>query len=139
MDKLSVTFTVTFDGRFYVGVCVKKCDGKLLACKTVFGAEPKDGEVLAFVKSQWYDMRFGAVESDEIQNDRKNPKARRREIRRAVAASSAVGTKSMQALKRQVEERKIERNAAAKERKEAEADERFRLRREKKREKHKGH
>ena len=138
MDTLSVDFTVTFDGQFYVGVCTKRADGKLFACKIVFGAEPKDGEVLAFVKTRWYEMRFGSIEADEVKTERKNPKARNREIRRAVASNRAIGTKAMQAVKKQVEERKAEREIAERKRKDAEADEKFRLRQEKKREKHKG-
>lgn len=138
MDKLSVDFTVTFDGQFYVGVCTKRADDKLFAYKIVFGAEPRDGEVLEFVKTKWYEMRFGSIEADEVKSERKNPKARSREIRRVVASNRAIGTKAMQAVKKQVEDRKAERKDAARERRAAEADEKFRLRQEKKREKHKG-
>ena len=133
-----MNFTVTFDGQFYVGVCTKRTDGKFFACKITFGAEPKDGEVLEFVKTKWYEMRFGSIESDEVKSERKNPKTRNREIRRVVASNRAIGTKAMQAVKKQVEDRKAERKDAARERRAAEADEKFRLRQEKKREKHKG-
>ena len=41
--------TVFFEGPFWVGVFERISDGKLSACKVIFGAEPRDCEVWDFI------------------------------------------------------------------------------------------
>ena len=49
MDKVTGKLTVFFENPFWVGIFERMEDGKLSACRVVFGGEPKDGEVWAFV------------------------------------------------------------------------------------------
>ena len=44
-----VTLTVFFDGQFWIGIFERTEDGKLMVSRTVFGAEPKEQQVLEFV------------------------------------------------------------------------------------------
>lgn len=49
MEETSVTLTVLFEAPFWVGVVERVEDGRLSACRIVFGAEPKDYEVWEYV------------------------------------------------------------------------------------------
>lgn len=49
MNKSSICLTVFFEDPFWVGVFERQAQGALTVCKVTFGAEPKDGEVYAFV------------------------------------------------------------------------------------------
>ena len=67
-----------------------------------------------------------------------NPKRMRRQIERSLQRTG-IGTKAQQALKLQQEQGKAARVRRSREEREAEAERQFALRREKRREKHKGH
>ena len=70
----------------------------------------------------------------------RNPKRAQREARKALeAARRGVGTKAQQAIAAAYEERKDERRACARERREAEARRAFELRTAKRKRKHRGH
>lgn len=47
-EAMSTTFTVYFDGQFWVGLLEILEDGHVRAARHVFGAEPSGAEVLAF-------------------------------------------------------------------------------------------
>lgn len=49
METTSLTLTVFFDDPFWVGVFERADGGRLSVCRVVFGAEPRDAEVLALV------------------------------------------------------------------------------------------
>ena len=116
--SISSTLTILHDGQFWVGICERR-DGALYgACRFVFGPEPADEDVLAFVRDQWGRLDFRmALE----------------------AARRGVGTKAQQAIAAAYEERKDERRACARERREAEARRAFELRTAKRKRKHRGH
>jgi hypothetical protein len=48
--EFCMKLTVYYDGQFWVGVLEQEEDGKLKAARYLFGAEPKDAEVLEFVE-----------------------------------------------------------------------------------------
>ena len=50
MDKAAVTLQVFFEDPFWVGIFERVSAGKLEACKVTFGPEPKDYEVLDFIR-----------------------------------------------------------------------------------------
>ena len=131
--------TVLFDDPFWIGL-IEKIDGEgLRACKVTFGAEPTDGEVLAFISQQWSHLQFSpAVEADVVTPQRVNPKRQLREARKQVQ-SQGIGTKSQQALKMLQEQNKTERKQRTKAEREAAEQRKFDLRQAKKKEKHKGH
>ena len=67
-----------------------------------------------------------------------NPKRLQREIHRQLRPGT-VGTKAQQALKLQQEQRQLDKKTAFRHRTQEEQEERFRMARQKKKEKHRGH
>ena len=87
----------------------------------------------------WRHLPFGpSMEGAVPQEHRVNPKRMQRQIHRSLQ-NTGIGTKAQQALQLQREQDKKERSRRCREDREAEAQRQFALRREKRREKHKGH
>jgi len=138
MEKAFLQLTVYFEEPFWVGVFERVSGGKLSACKVTFGAEPKDYEVWAFVLKHYYELKFSPAVRADARRAPGNPKRRQREAKRQVQ-TSGVGTKSQQALQLQREATKTERKRISREEQEAQKRRQFDLKRQKRREKHKGH
>ena len=138
MNRSSVTLTVLFDAPFWVGVfeCVE--DDKLTVAKVIFGAEPKDYEVYDFILNNFYRLKFSP--SLVIENNRtfENPKRKQRAARKQMQ-KTGIGTKSQQALQLQLEARKIELKNFNKVRRAALKQYTFELKKQKHKEKHRGH
>lgn len=134
----STTLTVHFDGQFWVGTVERVDGGSLTAARVVFGAEPSDEEAYRFVLERWGELRF----SPEVEATRarraKSPKRRQREAAKE-AARSAPSTKAQVALAEMREQDKeAARKRSADERRDAEAQ-RYALRKERRRQKRRGH
>ena len=142
----STKLTVFFEEPFWVGVFERISGEKLSVCKVTFGAEPKDYEVYAFILREFDRLAFSPavrVHSGDgtaamIGTPAANPKRRQREIKKQLS-HSGTGTKSQQALQLQREAMKTERRQESRERREAEQERLYQLKREKRREKHRGH
>ena len=138
MEKAFLTLTVYFEEPFWVGVFERVSDGKLSACKVTFGAEPKDCEIWAFVLQHYYELKFSPAVRADARRVPDNPKRRQREVKKQVQ-TSGVGTKSQQALQLQREATKTERKQITRAELEAEKRRQFDLKRQKRKERHKGH
>ena len=138
MGRVICKLTVFFEEPFWVGVFEKIEDDKLSAAKVVFDAEPKDYEVYEFVLQHYDHLQFSPALAAAIKDTKENPKRMQRQIQKSLQ-STGIGTKAQQALQLQREQGKEARKKASREEREAEADRQFALRREKRREKHKGH
>lgn len=138
MEKVAAVFTVFFEDPFWCGVYQRQEGNRLEAARVVFGPEPKDYEVQAFLLQNWKRLRFGKTCGEIISAERKNPKRMQREARKQMS-EKGVGTKAQQALSALREEQKTERKVRSKEEKLAEAERKFQQRQAKRREKHKGH
>ena len=131
--------TVFFEDPFWVAVYERMSGGKLEVCKVVFGAEPKDHEVYAYFLSHWHTLRFSApLTAGDRPETRANPKRVQRLVNRELQAKG-LGTKAQMALKSQQAAGKIARKRTARMQKEAEKQRSFELKRQKRKEKHKGH
>ena len=130
--------TVFFEDPFWVGVFERIRSGKLSVCKVTFGAEPKDNELWEFILSHYYELNFSPGIDTEIKKTPDNPKRRQREAGKLVEGSG-VGTKAQQALQMQREEMKTERRQVTREQREAEAERKYEMNQQKRKEKHKGH
>lgn len=97
MEKVAVVFTVFFEEPFWCGVYQRQEGRNLEAARMVFGAEPKEYEVLAFLLQNWKQLRFGSTDSAPCAVERKNPKRMQREVRKQTKGKG-VGTKAQQAL-----------------------------------------
>lgn len=138
MNRSSVTLTVLFDAPFWVGVFERVEDDKLTVAKVIFGAEPKDYEVYDFILKNFYCLKFSP--SLIIENNRtyENPKRKQRAARKQMQ-KMGIGTKSQQALQLQFEARKIKLKNFNKVQQAALKQHQFELKKQKHKEKHRGH
>lgn len=135
---MEARLTVFFEDPFWVGVFERTEDGTLSAAKVTFGAEPRDYDVLCYVLDHYHELAFSPPVVSEDRKRADNPKRRQRAAAREMQ-QTGVGTKSQQALQAQREMMKVERKSISKEEREAEAQRRFELRQQKKKEKKRGH
>lgn len=139
METAKAKLTVLFDPPFWIGLFERERGGRYEACRVVFGAEPRDFEVYAYILDHYDRLAFSPALASGPETDREvNPKRAQREARRQTQPSG-IGTKAQQALQLQREQQKTERKAVSKERREAQRERKLALRQEKRREKHKGH
>ena len=136
--SVSSTLTVYHDGQFWVGIVEHVEDGRLSACRIVFGAEPSDEEILQLVVRKWESLRFLGEADAAPLKIAKNPKRRLREAARELSRRP-VSTKSQQALSEARESQKIENRARRSQAKREESEERFERRQQKKKQTRKGH
>jgi len=138
MSKVTGKLQVYFEDPFWVGVFERQYDEKLYVCRVVFGAEPRDYEVLDYLLKYYFQLRFSPpVEGTKQQKERINPKRMQREAKKQVL-NSGIGTKSQQALKLLQEENKVQRKIRTKAQKEEELERKYELRQKKRKEKHRG-
>ena len=138
MDKTGSTLTVFFEEPFWVGVFERVSEGELSVCRVTFGAEPRDFEVLNFIRKNYYELKFSPAVKIKARQAEDNPKRRQR-IASKQLQNTGIGTKSQQALQMQRESMKIERRQINREQKEAEKQRQFDLKQQKHKEKHRGH
>lgn len=137
MDKVTGKLTVFFENPFWVGVFERSEDGMLSACRVVFGAEPKDGQVWEFVLKEYDKLPFSPAVAAASGKESANPKRRQREAQK-LARGAGVGTKSQQALQLQREALKTQRKAASREQRLAQQQRLYALKQEKRRQKRRG-
>ena len=132
------SLTILFENPFWIGLFERIDGDKYEVCKITFGAEPKDYEVYDFLLKNWHKLKFSPPVKTEKTEERKiNPKRMQREINTQLE-NKGIGTKARQALKLQHEQGKLERKVKSREQKEAEKEQQFALRQEKKKAKHRG-
>lgn len=139
MENGYARLTVYFEDPFWVGLYERGGGGTYAVCKITFGVEPRDQEVYAFLLENWRRLRFSpSMEAEEPAERRVNPKRMQRQVKRQMQ-TAGTSTRAQQALKLQQEQGKEARRRRSWEEREAEQARQFALRREKRREKHKGH
>ena len=139
MSTPQASLTVFFEDPFYVGLYQRTEAGRCRVCRIVFGAEPKDCEVYAYLLQNFHRLSFSpALPDDNRASEAMNPKRRQREIQRSLR-QPARSTKAQQALSLQREEKKMQRRQRSRAEREAEAERQFSLRLQKRKEKHRGH
>ena len=133
-----VTLTVFFEDPFWVGYC-QRSDGQTLSvAKVVFGAEPSDWQVLAWLQTGYYALRYSpAVAGVREVHCAGNPKRRQRQA--AKAQDTGIGTKAQQALQLARDATKLQRASHTKAQQEAQQQRMLALHIAKKKAKHRGH
>ncbi len=134
--------TIFFDGSFWCGLVEDEEDGKMKVLKHVFGPEPKDTEVLAFVNTQLL-AEIAKVPSvsmarKQVNEHRINPKRLQRMVNKE-KSQPVYSTKAQVAMQASIEIKKAQRKKVSKAQKQEEAQRRFQLKQEKKLQKKKGH
>ncbi|BCN29908.1 YjdF family protein [Anaeromicropila herbilytica] len=133
-----INLQVFFEEPFFIAICEKQEENKLMVSKIVFGTEPKDFEVQEMILNRWYQLKFSPSLEEEIKPiTRINPKRLQRNVKKQLS-ELGIGTKSQQALKLLHEQNKIDRKSRSRERKEEIKERQFELKQQKKKEKHRG-
>lgn len=105
--------TVFFDERsqFWTGIVETGEEDRLKACRHVFGSEPKEADILAFVRCQMMELIARTTQSVQTKGkpeQRRNPKRMARLAAREVL-QRGVSTFAQEALKAELEGRKQRR------------------------------
>ena len=131
--------TVFFEDPFWVGVFEKQHEGSISVARHVFGGEPTDTEVYHFILTRYWDVKYSSP-AEGVLEERKpaNPKRLQREAAKLMK-QKGISTQSQELMRLEREKNKQQRQSVSKVQRDAEALEMFRLKQEKKREKHKGH
>ena len=137
MDSIYLSLVVYFEEPFYVGVLERVCGGRLAACRHVFGAEPRDAEVWAFLLTQYDHLKFSPAVKAEAHMRVVSPKRAKRDAGRRLA-QEGIGTRSQRALSMGREAAKAERTDRHREEREAQRERLFELRQQKRKEKRRG-
>ena len=138
MEQTGCCLTVWFEEPFWVGMFQRTDGGRLSVAKVVFGAEPKDYEVYAFVLRHYDSLIFSPAVEACVKAMPRSPKRQLRDVKKQLE-KRGTGTRSQQALKMQQEQGKAERKARTRAQKEAEEQLRFAMKQQKRKDKHRGH
>src|SRR5689334_7418288 len=108
------SLTVYFDGQYWVGVIEWREDGRMIAANHIFGPQPSNEEVLLFVQHEYarLDRHQGGAADQPPPERRPNPKRMLREAARQLQADG-ISPAAEAALRQSREERKREREQAA--------------------------
>jgi hypothetical protein len=133
--------TICFEPPFWVGLVETEDDaGAYRVARHVFGAEPSDPEVAAFIHERWCELRFTAELQVEKRGGRKiSHKRLQRVIAQEVAANARRGTKAQQALSEERDANKAEKLQKRHAQRAVVEQARFEQRSEKRKQKHRGH
>jgi Protein of unknown function (DUF2992) len=137
---VSSTFTVYFDGQFWVGVLEIREDGSVRAARHVFGAEPSGPELCAFGLGEFDQLLDAATASTPVSGpiaQRVNPKRAARLAARSLA-ERPVSTAAQDAMRRSIEVSARQRQVVDRQQRDAESERRRELRRTKARSRHRG-
>ncbi|GAB1801534.1 YjdF family protein [Priestia megaterium] len=136
-----MSLTIYHDGQFWVGIIEVVEDGKLRAFRYVFGTEPKDTEILDFIYYKLLNIINQSVHSGidvEGKSDKKiNPKRLQRQVAKQIN-KVGVSTKAQEAMKQEYEEKKKSKKKRAKQYGEELKDQKYLMKKQKAKAKHKG-
>ncbi|SHO45189.1 YjdF family protein [Anaerocolumna xylanovorans] len=139
MDTVVSKLTVLFEDPFWLGIYEREACGKYEVSRIIFGAEPKDYEVYAFLLKNHSGFRFSpSMEAEKPAAKPVNPKRLKRIINKQLN-ECGFSSKAKQALKLQQEENKTVRKSHSKMQKEEEENRQFLLHQQKRKNKHRGH
>lgn len=140
MQKINVELSIFFDGQFFTALFEQRDEQGYRVAKRTFPIQPSDPEILEFVLEHYYSLSF----SDPIKDGQpisvsiKNPKRRQREASKA-SKQVCTSTKAQAALQKQREQNKLVSKTRVRENKKAYADAQYAMRKEKRKQKHRGH
>jgi len=136
---MNIILTVFFEEPFWVGIFERYDDDFLQTSRLVFGSEPKDYEVYAFILNNYCRIQFGKpIVACKEMIQKSNPKRLQREIKNQTM-EKGISTKAQRAVQEALEARKEEGEKIRKEVRIKQEKTRFALKQERKKEKKKGH
>ncbi|WP_336781631.1 YjdF family protein [Paenibacillus illinoisensis] len=134
--------TVLFDEscKYWIGVIEQEEQGRLRACRYIFGNEPKDSEVLEFVSEKMMKlMSLITVETNanRSKSTRVNPKRLARQASKEIA-QRGLTSHAQEAIKLDLESRKLQRKVHNRQQLLEENERKYQLRVQKAKKKHRG-
>lgn len=136
--EISLEMNVLFDDPFWVGIFYLRELDEVRVCRVVFGQEPSDGQVYEYFLMNFQHLKFDARYQDKVVTKVKNPKRMQRQIKKQ-SLTLYSGTKSMQALKKQYEQTKIQNKQLKHQSDVLKKEHLFALKQQKRKAKHRGH
>ena len=138
MESAKTKLTVFFEPPFWTGLIERETGDRYEVCRVIFGAEPSDAEVYAYVLDRYGSLKFSPALEVERQPERTiNPKRAQRMAQKQ-HQPIGIGTKAQQALQLQREQSKMKRRICSREIRQAEEERQYHLRQAKRKEKHRG-
>ncbi|MDT0147840.1 YjdF family protein [Priestia aryabhattai] len=136
-----MSLTIYHDGQFWIGIIEVVEGGKLKAFRYVFGAEPKDTEILDFIHHKLLNLINQSIHSGldvKINSNKKvNPKRLQRQVAKEVN-KIGISTKAQEAMKQEYEEKKKSRKKKSKQYREELKEQKYLMKKLKAKAKHKG-
>ncbi|MBX9970736.1 YjdF family protein [Priestia aryabhattai] len=136
-----MSLTIYHDDQFWVGIIEVVEDGKLRAFRYVFGAEPKDTEILDFIYYKILNIINQSVHSGLDVKGKSNKKINPKRLQRQVAKEInklGISTKAQEAMKQEYEEKKKSKKKRAKQYREELKEQKYLMKKQKAKAKHKG-
>ncbi len=139
----TIKATIFFEKRFWIGTFERTDKEGYAVARHIFGAEPSDPEIHAFILNHYQELKFGEFQGEvHIQIQRMNPKRVQREVRREMETmkeTTKPSTLAQDYMREEIEKKKKEKKGVSSAEKQARKDEQFALKQEKRKEKHRGH
>lgn len=136
-----MSLTIYHDGQFWIGIIEVVEGSKLKAFRYVFGAEPKDTEILDFIHHKLLNLINQSIHSGldvKIKSNKKvNPKRLQRQVAKEVN-KIGISTKAQEAMKQEYEEKKKSRKKKSKQYREELKEQKYLMKKLKAKAKHKG-
>lgn len=136
-----MNLTVYYDGQFWAGVVEIQENGRLKAYRYVFGKEPSDAEVLAFVHQRLLAVieksKQTGVKGKRILDKKINPKRLQRQAAKEMK-QKGISTQAQEAIKKDLESRKAESKKRKKQHEEDFKQKQWEIRKQKSKLKHRG-
>ena len=136
-----MSLTIYHDGQFWVGIIEVVEDGRLRAFRYVFGAEPKDSEILDFIYYKLLNIINQSIHSGLDVKGKSNKKINPKRLQRQVAKEInklGISTKAQEAMKQEYGEKKKSKKKRAKQYREELKEQKYLMKKQKAKAKHKG-
>lgn len=142
MKQHTIQVTVLLEKSLWVGIFERGDKEDYAVARAIFGNEPTDSELYAFVSTNFKDLRFTEAQGFTLRIKRKNPKRVLREVKNKMAkakCTSSTETHAQEVLRLELEKNKKTKKTISRVQREAKKEKIFSLKQEKKKQKHRGH
>lgn len=140
--KHTIKVTILLENSLWVGIFERTDKNHYAVARQIFGDEPTDAQLYEFVSTHFYELKFTEPQDFKLIIKRKNPKRMQREVKREMEKAKkglSSTTHAQEVLRLELEKNKKAKKNVSKSEKEKLLENKFQLRQEKRKEKHRGH
>ena len=134
--------TVFYERKYWVGSFERTDEAGYAVARHIFGGEPTDFEIYEFILQNYTELKFGKLQTFELEVKRMNPKRMQRQIKREMEKlkeTSRPSTLAQDTMREELEQNKKEAKKTTRAEREARKEEQFSLKQVKRKEKKRGH